>query len=79
VGRSEVRCAAHARESNRLALGLTVVAEFTLVLWLRGLSVREYLAGRNPVAATVYYVTLLAFAIMPLVVERRQSRHLDVR
>jgi hypothetical protein len=28
-----------------IALGLLLIAEFTLVLWLQGLSIREYLAG----------------------------------
>jgi hypothetical protein len=49
-----------------IALSLLLIAEFTLVLWLRGLSIREYLAGRDAVAGTVYYVMLGAFAIMPL-------------
>jgi hypothetical protein len=54
-----------------IALGLLVVAEFTLVLWLRGLSIREYLASRDPVSGTVYYVMLGVFAVMPLLVARR--------
>jgi hypothetical protein len=54
-----------------IALGLMLVAEFTLVLWLRGLSISEYLASRDPVSGTVYYVMLGAFAIMPLLVSRR--------
>ncbi len=54
-----------------IALALLLVAEFTLVLWLRGLSIREYLATRDPVAGTVYYVMLGVLAIMPLVVARR--------
>lgn len=54
-----------------IALGLLLVAESTFVLWLRGLSIREYLATRDPVSATVYYVMLLVFAIMPLLVARR--------
>ncbi|MDH4266171.1 MAG: hypothetical protein OEW45_11080 [Deltaproteobacteria bacterium] len=54
-----------------LALGLMLVAEFTLVLWLRGLSIREYLASRDPVSGTVYYVMLGVFAIMPLLVAGR--------
>jgi len=54
-----------------IALGLMLIAEFTLVLWLRGLSIREYLAGRDPVAATAYYVTLGVFGVMPLLVARR--------
>jgi hypothetical protein len=53
-----------------VALGLTLIAEFTLVLWLRGLSIREYLSTRDPVAGTVYYVILGAFALMPLLVAR---------
>ncbi len=53
------------------ALGLMLVAEFTLVLWLRGLSIGEYLASRDPVSGTVYYVMLGVFAIMPLFVVRR--------
>jgi len=36
-----------------VALALMLVAEFTLVLWLRGLSIREYLASRDPVSGTV--------------------------
>ena len=54
-----------------VALGLLLVAEFTLVLWLRGMSIREYFASRDPVAGTVYYVMLGVFAIMPLLVTRR--------
>ena len=48
------------------ALGLMLVTEFTLVLWLRGLSIREYLASQDPVSGKVYYVMLGVFAIMPL-------------
>lgn len=54
-----------------IALSLLLLAEFTLVLWLRGLSISQYLAGRDPVAATVYYLMLGAFAVMPLLVARR--------
>jgi hypothetical protein len=50
------------------ALGLLLVAEFTLVLCLRGLSVSEYRASQDPVSGTVYYVMLGVFAIMPLLV-----------
>jgi hypothetical protein len=54
-----------------VALGLLLVAEFTLVLWLRGMSIREYFASRDPVAGTVYYVMLAVFAVMPLLLARR--------
>lgn len=50
------------------ALGLLLVAEFALVLRLRGLSVAEYLASRDPVSGAVYYAMLGGVAIMPLVV-----------
>jgi hypothetical protein len=54
-----------------VALGLLLVAEFTLVLWLQGLSIREYLATRDPVSGTVYYLMLGVFAVVPLFVGRR--------
>jgi hypothetical protein len=51
-----------------IALVLLLVAEFGLVLWLRGMSIREYFASRDPVAGTVCYVMLGVFAVMPLLV-----------
>jgi hypothetical protein len=54
-----------------IALGFMLLAEFTLMLRLRGLSISEYLASRDPVSGTVYYIMLGAFAIMPLLVSRR--------
>jgi hypothetical protein len=54
-----------------VALGLSLVAEFSLVLWLRGLSISEYFASRDPLSGTVYYLMLGVFAIMPLLVARR--------
>ena len=70
------RVAVPSTPSSRLgmgcvALGLLLLAEFTLVLWLRALSISEYLATRDPVSATVYYAMLGVFAIMPLLVGRR--------
>jgi hypothetical protein len=53
------------------ALGLMLVAEFVLMLQLRGLSMSEYLATRDPISGTVYYVSLGVFAVMPLLVSRR--------
>jgi type IV secretory pathway TrbD component len=54
-----------------IGLGLTLIAEFTLVLWLRGLSIRDYIAGRDPVASTVYYAMLGVFAVLPILVVRK--------
>jgi uncharacterized membrane protein len=55
------------------ALALMLAAEFALVLRLRGLSLEEYLASRDPVSGTVYYVMLGVFAIMPMLVLRRAA------
>ncbi len=54
-----------------IALGLLLVAEFTLVLQLRGLTIAEYLTSRDPVSGTVYYAMLGVFTVMPLLVARR--------
>lgn len=54
-----------------IGLALLLAAEIGLAPWLRGLSVREYLATRDPVSGTVYYLMLVVFAIMPLFVARR--------
>src|SRR6185436_6533256 len=54
-----------------VALGLLLVAEFTLVLSLQGMSLSEYFASRDPVSGTVYYATLMVFAAMPLLAGAR--------
>ena len=61
---------------RRLALGATAIAlmlfaEFALVTSLWGQSIREYLAGRDPVSGSVYYVLLGVFAVMPAPARRR--------
>jgi len=70
------RFAVTSKPSTRLgmgciALGFLLVAECTLVLWLQGLSIRDFLASRDPVSGTVYYGMLVVFAIMPLLVARK--------
>jgi hypothetical protein len=54
-----------------VALALLLATEFTLVLWLRGLSIGDYFATRDPVSGTVYCLLLAVFAIMPILVHRR--------
>jgi type IV secretory pathway TrbD component len=54
-----------------VALSFLLVAEFGVVLWLRGLTIREYLAERDPVSGTVYFILLGVFAVMPLLVTRK--------
>ena len=55
------------------ALGLMLLVEFTVVLWIRGLTIRGYLESRDPVSGTVYFVTLGAFAAIPIFVGRRRA------
>ena len=57
----------HANPEIPLLLG----AEFGLVLWLRGVSISEYFATRDPVSGTAYFVALLVFSLMPVFVTRR--------
>jgi hypothetical protein len=45
------------------------------VLWLRGLSISEYFASRDPVSGTVYYAMMGIFTVMPLLVARRDKRN----
>jgi phosphate/sulfate permease len=54
-----------------VGLGFLLLAEFGIVLWLRKLSLAEYLANRDPVAGSVYLVMLAIFAIMPLLAAKR--------
>lgn len=53
-----------------LALACLVAAELGLVLALRGLTIGDYVAGRDPVSGIVYLVMLGVFAVMPLLVAR---------
>jgi len=56
-----------------VALGLLVAAELLFVLRLRGLTIGEYVASRDPLSGTVYLASLAAFAVMPLLVARRTA------
>lgn len=49
-----------------MALLLLLIAEFGFMLRLRELTIRQYLASRDRIAGTVYYVMLVVFAAMPL-------------
>jgi len=56
------------------ALGLLLLMELSVVLGLRGLSLREYLASRDPIAGGVYVLLLVVFALMPWLVSARTHR-----
>ena len=53
-----------------MAGALLLLAEFTLVLRLRGLTLEEYFATRDPVSGTAYYAAVLLLVLMPLLVNR---------
>jgi type IV secretory pathway TrbD component len=50
-----------------------LLAEFTVVLWVRGFTITQYLADRDPVSGAVYVVMLAVFALMPLLMVRRSD------
>lgn len=54
-----------------LALALMLLAEFGLVLPLRGMTLPEYFATRDPVSGAAYYAALVVMALLPLAVRRR--------
>ncbi len=53
-----------------LAGALLLLAEFALVLRLRGLTLEEYCATRDPVSGAAYYAAVLLLVLMPLLVNR---------
>ena len=60
-----------------LALGLMIGFEFTLVLWLRGLTLSQYFRERDPLAGVVYYLMLLVFAAMPFFMSHKAGLDYD--
>jgi hypothetical protein len=54
-----------------VALGLLLTAELAVVLRLRGLTIAQYMATRDSVAGAVYLVSLVVFAVAPLLAVRR--------
>ncbi len=56
-----------------IALGLMLLAEFTFVLWVRGLTIRQYLETRDPISGAAYFLALGAFAVIPVFVGRQRA------
>jgi len=54
-----------------IALCFLLAAELGGVLWLRGLTLDEYFASRDPIAGTAYVGVLVLFAAMPVLVRQR--------
>lgn len=53
---------------------LLLLLEFSVVLWLRGLTIYEFLASRDPVAAILYHVAVGIFALMPGILSLTKRR-----
>ena len=51
--------------SGAVALLFLIIVEFSVVLGIRGLSISEYFAERDPIAGGVYVLMLAVFAAMP--------------
>lgn len=60
-----------------LALLMLLGAELLLVVTLTRDSIAEYIAGRDPVSGVAYVASLLVFAAMPWLQQRRAGLELD--
>jgi hypothetical protein len=60
-------------------LAMVLALDFTVILWIRGLSFRQYVEAFDPVAGTTYFVMLGLFALMPwfVVFGRRPKRYVE--
>lgn len=71
MGGSAFQHALYSIESTRYGrhcVALILLLDFTVVLWIRGLSFSQYIEAFDPVAGTAYFVMLGVFAVMPLLV-----------
>ena len=59
--------------SGVVALLLLLIVEFSAVLGLRGMSIGQYFAERDPLAGAVYVAMLIIFAVMPWLVTKRRA------
>lgn len=57
-----------------IALIILLTFEFTLVLALRNMSVHEYIASRDPVSGSAYVISLVLYAVMPMLAFRFKNR-----
>jgi hypothetical protein len=54
-----------------LAGALLLAAEFAMVLPLRGVTIEEYFATRDPVAGAAYYLAVAIMMLVPTLAGRR--------
>ena len=58
-----------------VALACLLLAEVGVVFWIRGFTLAEYVAARDPVSGGIYLAMLGVFCLMPLLVRRgRRAR-----
>jgi hypothetical protein len=55
------------------ALALLLCAELAVVALVRGQTLADYVASRDPVSGSAYALALLLFAAMPAVISHRES------
>ena len=53
-----------------MALAMVLALDFTVILWIRGLSFRQYVEMFDPIAGTTYFMMLEIFAVMPFLVSK---------
>jgi hypothetical protein len=53
-----------------VALALLFVAELTLVIWMRGMTLSEYISSRDPISGTAFLASLVLVALMPALAAR---------
>lgn len=58
-----------------LALALVLACEFSVVLYVRGLTFERYWISFDPVSGTLYYALLIVFMLLPLWFEPREGAH----
>ena len=53
-----------------IAMGLVLLADLGVGMWLRGLSATEVFLHRDPVSGIAYYAAVLLFTAMPGIINR---------
>ena len=56
-----------------VALGFLLMAELGVLFFVRHQSLSEYIEGRDPISGTVYLMTLLLYALMPLLIRVKSN------
>ncbi len=70
IGRVQQPTPANCMAIGFIALILLVTLEFTVVLWVRGLNISDYIYNRDRLSGIAYLLMLAAFAMMPVIVAR---------